>query len=368
MDFADSWTEIGARVREARIALGLTQAQLAGQLTMDRTALAKAEAGDRRLDALELFHLSDALDVSIDHFVVRPPTAIVSRRAALTESLDADAARAEYRTQARLQSWYRDVRQLVDLGTLQPSQPFRCSSKVSDRAAARVAAAEVRQELGLGQRPVGRLADAASALGLLVLCTDLPADGASLTEPQVGVAVVSTHADPGRRRATAAHELGHHVLGDEYSADVGISASRSERERIVDTFAAEFLLPEPALTARWPRGSDEAVCRSEVIQLAADFRVSWSLLLRQAQHARLLGRSLAQRWSAQAPTRAEFLAVLGGLPQPDLEPGETPASYARAVLDAYRDWQISSARAVEMLRGRVSEDDLPVIDEPDPGP
>ena len=58
-------------------------------------------------------------------------------------------------------------------------------------------------------------------------------------------------AEPGRRRWTAAHELGHHLLRDAYHSDVGVSATASERERVIDAFAGEFLLPEADIVHAW---------------------------------------------------------------------------------------------------------------------
>src|SRR5690348_6608632 len=98
---ADNWSEIGERVRESRIARGLTQADLAQRVGMERTALAKAEAGDRRLDALELFRLSDVLGLPIDHFILRPPRAMMSRRVTLPDDLDSAASRDSYLVEAR---------------------------------------------------------------------------------------------------------------------------------------------------------------------------------------------------------------------------------------------------------------------------
>ena len=75
--------------------------------------------------------------------------------------------------------------------------------------------------------------------GQYVLVTELPGDGASVVDGDVAAAVVSIRGDPGRRRATAAHELGHLVIGDEYSNDLGVHASRADREAVLDAFAAE---------------------------------------------------------------------------------------------------------------------------------
>ena len=75
----ESWGEVGARIRQARLASQLSQAELASALGIDRTALARAEGGQRQVSALELFRLSEVLHVPIAHFVTRPPAAVVSQ-------------------------------------------------------------------------------------------------------------------------------------------------------------------------------------------------------------------------------------------------------------------------------------------------
>jgi hypothetical protein len=45
-------------------------------------------------------------------------------------------------------------------------------------------------------------------VGLLAAVVDVPGDGASVLDSDLAVAVVSSHHDPGRRRATAAHDAG----------------------------------------------------------------------------------------------------------------------------------------------------------------
>ncbi|MEV6981638.1 helix-turn-helix transcriptional regulator [Sphaerisporangium sp. NPDC051017] len=52
---------IGQRITEARHRKGLTQAQLAVAISIDRSALAKIENGSRRVTALELSRIADTL-------------------------------------------------------------------------------------------------------------------------------------------------------------------------------------------------------------------------------------------------------------------------------------------------------------------
>jgi Zn-dependent peptidase ImmA (M78 family) len=93
--------------------------------------------------------------------------------------------------------------------------------------------------------------------GQFVLVTEVPGDGASVVDGNIAAAVISLRGDHGRRRATAAHELGHLVVGDEYSSDLGVHASRDVREAVIDAFAAELLLPTQVLDAgaTWTRSA-----------------------------------------------------------------------------------------------------------------
>ncbi|MEU2616445.1 helix-turn-helix transcriptional regulator, partial [Micromonospora sp. NPDC007271] len=75
------WPLVGEQVRQARLSLGISQQDLAAMVGLDRTMLAKVEAGSRRLDGLELARLSRALKVSME-YLIQPPPAVLSRRAA----------------------------------------------------------------------------------------------------------------------------------------------------------------------------------------------------------------------------------------------------------------------------------------------
>jgi transcriptional regulator with XRE-family HTH domain len=355
------WDEVGEQVRRTRLSLGLSQAELAGLVGLDRTMIAKIEAGTRRIDALELISLSRALGVPID-LVLRPLPEVLSRRSGLVdEQSDSAAARESGRLELALIAWLHDVQQLVELGTLRPKPLLLAEQAVQSADSARGTALWLREYLGYGVRPVDALIELCEQAGMFVLVTELPGEGASLVDGDLAVAVVSLRGDPGRRRATAAHELGHFVIGDEYSSDLGVHASREEREAIIDAFAAELLLPTPALrgavSARGP------ALRSELIKLAATYRTSWSLAVRQAEHAGLLDDPAKRELSRSSPTRGEFMEALGWAPQPDLTSLRVPPSYAQAVIEAWRGNAITGSRAVELMHGQITEADLPFREE-----
>jgi transcriptional regulator with XRE-family HTH domain len=360
------WTDVGERMRVARLAAGLTQEELGAKTALDRTMIVKIESGHRRIDAMELIRLSSALQVPVD-FLLRPTPLVLSHRInAMTEDVETEVARESGRLDLALVAWLHDVQQMVELGALQPGPLLMAKTVVNSEAAARELALWVREQLDAGSEPINSLVELCERAGQYILVADVPGEGSSVVDGDVAVAVVSRRGDPGRRRATAAHELGHLVIGDEYSSDLGVHVSRGEREALLDAFAAELLLPSRVLTRE--RGTAESITRDQLIGLAARYRTSWSLAIRQAAQAGVLSGQARRDWGRSSPTRSEFLEALGWAPQPDLEAVRVPPHYADAVMAAWRNGALTAARAVELLHGQITESDLPADTEADVEP
>jgi transcriptional regulator with XRE-family HTH domain len=129
--------ELGTRLADARKAAGVTQAELASQVGLDRTALVKIENGSRRVDSLELSRIAVALKRPIDWFLVPPPRLVASRRAAQV-SIEPDA-------DLQLELLARDVEQLVELGAVRLPETARSPGAVKNVAQAERAAAAARR-------------------------------------------------------------------------------------------------------------------------------------------------------------------------------------------------------------------------------
>jgi transcriptional regulator with XRE-family HTH domain/Zn-dependent peptidase ImmA (M78 family) len=361
----DGWRAIGDRLRRTRLIAGMSQAELGKKVGLDRTMVAKIEAGTRRIGALELTQISDALGVPIG-YLLEPLPQVLSRRASVVdEDFESEIAQESGRLEIVLATWLADLRQLVQLGTLRV-QPLLVSKRpVDSDASARDVALWVREVLGCQMGPIDSLVELCERAGQFVLVTEAPGEGASVIDGDIAAAVVSLSGDPGRRPATAAHELGHLVVGDEYSNDLGVHSSRAEREEIIDAFAAELLLPTQVLTSNVGAGG---ISRSQLVELAARYRVSWTLALRQAAHVGVLDPDSQRAMARVRPTRSEFLDALGWAPQPDLASIRVPPGYAHAVLESLQRGAVTPSRAVELMRGQVSLADLPVDDEADDEP
>ena len=64
-----AYQRIVARLREARQHTGLTQAEVARKLRRPQSYVSRAEAGQHRLDVLELLAFARIYDQSIDFFI-----------------------------------------------------------------------------------------------------------------------------------------------------------------------------------------------------------------------------------------------------------------------------------------------------------
>jgi transcriptional regulator with XRE-family HTH domain/Zn-dependent peptidase ImmA (M78 family) len=358
------WADIGDRIRAARVAAGLSQADLAESLGLDRTMIAKIESGTRRVDALELARLASVLDVPMAHFLDTQPLVLSRRTITLTEDTETEIGRESNILDIALAGWIRELRQLIDLGLLAPRPVMTYPSQVRSAEDARGAAHWLRTQLGLGNGPIDSLMSLCERSGQFILVTNLRGEGASAVDGDLAAAVVSLQGDPGRRRATAAHELGHLVLGDEYSSDLGVHASRAARETVIDAFAAELLLPISVFDE--DAKSANPITRERLLKIAASYRTSWSLTLKQAETAGI--EPIPKRWAQSNPTRAEFLEALGWTPQADMESIRVPPAFAHAVMRAWREGFITRNRAVELMHGQIQEADLPPDVESDAAP
>jgi Zn-dependent peptidase ImmA (M78 family) len=124
----------------------------------------------------------------------------------------------------------------------------------------------------------------------------------------------------------------------------------------VDAFAAELLLPTDVV-AKEAVGGD---LRDALTRLAAIYRTSWSLVVRQASRAGAIESFQVAQWCSVAPTRAELREAVGWAPQADLETVHVPPTYAHAVIQAWKNDFVTSQRAVELMHGQIAVDDLPL--------
>jgi Zn-dependent peptidase ImmA (M78 family)/transcriptional regulator with XRE-family HTH domain len=352
-----TWQQVGARLAEARKTARLSQAELAEAVRLDRTAITKLEAGERKLDSLELARLAEVLQRPIEWFIRPSPPAAVSRRKSrdLTDESQADVL---------LDSLARDVTLLMELRLLEPQPPFQPLG-VESVASAEAAARDLRKHLGLPPGPVWELQAMAERVGLFCFSLDLQdekLDGSYLRLEHGGCAVVNGRQPSGRRRFTLVHELGHHILADDFSTEWIVGSDGEDRERLINAFAIHFLMPRESLTPRWQQlGGNEEPYRAALV-LGAEYGVSWTAVLRHLCNLEFIDSKTHERLKVMRPSRADYLEW-GVSVREDLAPAAVPPRFAQAVVRAYKRHKVSAARALELLHGTLRAAELPAEDK-----
>ncbi|MDN3478299.1 XRE family transcriptional regulator [Curtobacterium sp. APC 4022] len=349
--------QLGSRIRQERERARLSQIDLASKAELDRTVMSKIESGVRKVTALELMRIAEAVGIRMARFFEEPIPAIVSHRS--SQGLDT----AESQVDAILDFFAHDVEFVLRLApdALVPSvpisDPFASPQSADDAEALAVAA---RRLLRLDdEEPVLRLQEVVSRLGLWALSMDFgpdTADAGSLLLKKGAVALVNSHNKVGRRRLALAHELGHFLVQDEYSVDWRVSDPGSGIEARLDRFARALLLPSVGFRSFWTNSLAQYGLRDAAVLTASRFQVDMSTLARRIGDLRLEGDGNAIR---STQTVGADIVEHGLLVSNDLEGTSLPQQYQRAIIGLYRAQQISVERAVELLRGTLTDSDLP---------
>ena len=346
--------DLGRRIADARTEAGLTQAELAARIGLERTALVRIESGERKVSATELVAIAGTMDRPVDWFFTESPAAVVSRR---RDPAVGGFSRALDRA---LENAARDVAFLQDRRLLSSAERPDHNAPRSFEDAENLARS-VRTEAGHPDGPLLDLQSVAESLGLLGFSLALgpdAGDAAYVEVGSIGVAIINGSADPGRRRFSLAHELGHHLTGDAYEPSPRLGAS--DTERMFNAFAAHLLMPRSSVLGIWDEFSARPP-RLAAIAVAVRFSVSWTAACNQLKNLDLIDSRERERLLGDDLRRGELLEF-GERFAVELDPPSIPPDYARAVVSAYRKGQLTAARTVELLHGSVGEADLP---EPD---
>ena len=352
---------MGQRIAEARGRAGQTQAELASAISLDRSVLAKIETGKRRVSALELARIADALDERVEWFVTETPAAILSHRnvqepGAPSPTIDRIVERITRNVEFTAE--HDDRLHVTSPATLDRPDTVAASER---------SATQARALLGLEpDEPFRHMSDRLAEIGLLAFAFESgsdAADAASILLRAGGVAVVNGSLHVGRRRLALGHELGHYLFADEYNVDWRI-AERDESdvwESRLDRFARAVLLPAIGLWTRWSqlRESDDDL-RTTAVKIASEFSVDMSTLSRRLLELGHVDQTEAKTIRGIRTTRADIIEFNLNVCH-ELAPPALPRRYEQSILRLYKDEVISAARATELLFDTLAEDDLPPL-------
>ncbi len=255
--------ELGQRLRQARLACGLTQEAVARRIGLSRPAIAQIEGGNRSVSSLELDRLAYLYGRDMGEFFAEDFGEDASVVALFRHQPDLEDAEALRDALNRVLELSRETVNLEELlgveraAGLLPSYDEEAPRQPWEAAAQGQWAAEAeRRRLGLGEGPVPDVADVLEWQGIRTAQIALPEDvsGVTLCDAKHGVFCVVNSRLPRhsvlRRRFSLAHEYCHALWDRSRGGAVSREGDRGTLVEVrANAFAAAFLMPEAGVRA-----------------------------------------------------------------------------------------------------------------------
>jgi len=224
-------------------------------------------------------------------------------------------------------------------------------------------AAEARQRLGLGVRPVWDMVALLEEEGVFVVEAPFESKnlfGAFTYSEEIGSCVlINTHCTKGRQTTTAAHEYCHNLKDRERVSAIvcGRHNEDEEVERYAYTFARHFLMPrEGVLQVLDDLGSlGGRIGEEAVVHLRWHFRVSYGVVLLHLMQLGFVGRSDYNRlkdagvWSLDRRLGYDPDEDRKEVPKQDAEPLRRPRPLVEVAVKAYEGERITLSRFAEVM-------------------
>lgn len=303
------------RLKQARISTGISQARVAETLNLSRPTISQIEAGERKVNSIELAKLAHLYGRSISEFLAEDFDSNTVLRTLFRTRLGSELQPTMLKAASHCLEIGRETQNLEQILGIsnqasvavprQPTSPPANSTEAYEQA--EEAAIAERARLGLGISPLPDLVDLFEAQGIRIALIELPdeVDGLTLFPPKVGPFIVVNSYKRGhaRRRFSFAHEYAHVLFDSQEQSQISIKGDREEpRERRANAFAAAFLMPadglrrqlaalgkrrkygsfqvcEESASAVSGKNDADAIQPMEVVQLAHHFGVSHQALI-----------------------------------------------------------------------------------------
>jgi Zn-dependent peptidase ImmA (M78 family) len=323
--------ELGERLRIAREAARVTQADAAEAINVARTTLVAMEQGQRRVRIDELQKLALRYNVSVNALLRQEAIHVdLAPRFRKLITDDDDASRDASQLLTDLAAAEVELENLLGIRPPRNYPPERPLVSADVRRQAENDALEFRQRMGLGWAPVADLITLLELdLGVRVFVRKLHnrISGLFAYDEKLGACILLNANHPRERRTvTAAHELGH-LLCSRREADVNSEGDpeRSPEERYCNAFARNLLMPMRAVSQKFNEltAGSARLTRRHIIILAHYFGVSREAVVRRLEELSLVKRG-SWDWFQEngGITDEQARQVLGDLIAPDTSKAE----------------------------------------------
>jgi Zn-dependent peptidase ImmA (M78 family)/DNA-binding XRE family transcriptional regulator len=354
--------EIGERLRIARENAKLKQEDAARLIDAARTTVVAIEQGQRRVRIGELQKLAKGYGTSVNALLRREAVHVdlAPRFRKILGSKDGAAADAADLL-GKLAKAEVELENLLGIERLRNYPPERAILPGDVRAQAENDAMQLRQSLGLGNRPVPdilTLLEMELGVRVYVRRLDSGISGLFAYDDAIGPCILLNASHPRERRTqSAGHETGHFV-STRRSAEILYRHEKenSREERYANAFGRAFLMPARGVMQKFQEvtaGSDR-LTRRHIIILAHFFGVSREAVVRRLEE---LGLSKEGTWdwfqANGSITDEQVRQVLGDLVAPDAHKAEAdrPTTLRLNLLaaEAHRQGLLSEGQLARLL-------------------
>lgn len=332
---------IGARIKQARSAAGLSLRDLAAQVDVTAMAISKYERGAITPSSEVLLGLAKALGVRVEYFFRRNEVELEAVEYRKHPSLpERSKARILADVRDQLERWLALEEFIPTPWATAFRLPAGLPTKVSAMGEIEDVALVVRKAWQLGHGPILDLTDVLESRGIKVFATHIDGerkfDGLSATADGKPVIVVGKDLPGDRQRFTLGHELGHLILK-------GRLAKALDEEKACHRFAGALLVP--AEKVFHILGKDRArIEPRELLMLKSEWGFSmggWTLRARDL--GVLSTKSVAALWN-------HFRTQGWDQREPDPQyPQEEPRRFDQLVYRALAEDLITESKAAELL-------------------
>jgi Zn-dependent peptidase ImmA (M78 family)/DNA-binding XRE family transcriptional regulator len=354
--------EVGERLRIAREAAGISQANAATAIEVARTTLIAIEQGQRRIRMGELQKLARLYGTSVNALLrqeaIQVDLAPRFRKLSGSSNASVDAAAKLLGDLAKAEVELENLLGVKRVANYPPERPIL---RGDVRAQAEQDALELRQRLGLGMSPVSdivTLLELEFGVRVYIRRFDGKISGLFAYDEALGPCILLNANHPrDRRTQSAAHECGH-LISTRREPEIlhNHESENSREERYANAFGKAFLTPVRAVTQKFQEvlaGSDR-LTRRHLIVLAHFFGVSREAIVRRLEQLSLI-KTGTWDWfqSNGGVTDRQARQVLGDLSIPDAHKADAdrPTTLRLNLLaaEAHRQGLLSEGQLARLL-------------------
>lgn len=336
---------IGNRIRQARLAAGLTLHALGAQVGLTHTAIQKYEKGILTPPSSQLLKLAQACGRRVEYFFRTHEVELLEPEFRRLTTFGKTAQEAlQIKAVELIEKRVELLGFFPESPILQFEVPQGLPRHVNHLDELEGFADQVREAWKLGLDPIGDLTGTLEDLGLLVLVVDEPNPGflgltatARASDGRTYPIVAVSSQWPGdRQRFTLAHELGHQLLSDRLAEGI-------DEEKACNRFAGAFLAPKAAVVQHLGQSRRE-IEWPELLALKHEFGLSMAGWLQRAKQCGVISETTAtdlwKRFSSKGWRKNE--------PGKQV-PREDPRPFEQLVYRALGEQYISESKAAELL-------------------